>query len=481
MLILTLSFVSHFLTFLPPSLLSSIFSLYFPSISHNPSTHTLHNLKNSIRHNLSIRKNMFMKVYQYPPRRGNGSYWTLLSDGEEELKRAVPLFSTFRPPVIDSDCIYSRGAATTHTVKSKGQYIPLLPRNTLTSTSQAYFSVDGTLSSGARIQSGEEVTTEVVLDSAHLESEAVCYAEERHESDKKIPVHILEHSYAKLGHLAADDLQDCSSESEKEHEACPLTPKRKKSTKKSTFRRMISTDGPSRTSQKDVENEEEEVNSTEEKEIDDGGFHTPPKDQDSSLHLLDTSLLTPLRNLDPDVEIGPISLSPLYTNFVTPKRGTCEENSSSTVNTDSTDVAVVAVCTPTSSSSGAVGTGMFSSSSNPLALNTLPLPLTPLRSFTSGNCAPMGGIGSFDSGIFSPLSVDTFNNIKFSTPVLSPLTDLLQPNTFSTPHPPDFLTPLKVLDLSHSNGNTPHRVGSLGGLGLPGFTPPAASLKTSRK
>lgn len=347
-------------------------------------------------------------------------------------------------------------------MKSRGQYIPLLPRNTLTSTNQAYFSVNSTLSSGARVQPGEEVTTEVVLDSAHLESEAVCYAEENRETDKKVPAHILEHSYAKLGHVTSQDLQDCSSESEKEQEACPPTPKRKKSSKKSTFRRTLSADGTSCTSRKDIE---EEIHSSEEKESDGGGFQTPPKDQDSSLHLLDTSLLTPLRNLGPDVEIGPISLSPFYTNFVTPKRGTCAEEASSS----------------TTSSSAANDVDMFTSSSNPLTSNTLPLPLTPLRSFTSGSCASIGGIGSFDSGIFSPLSADTFSNVKFSTPTLSPLTDLLQPNTFSTPHPPEFLTPLKVLDLSHSNGNTPHRVGSLGGLGLPGFTPPTSSLKTRRR
>ena len=69
---------------------------------------------------------MFAKVFQYPPRRGNGSYWTLLADGEEELKRAHPLFTTLLPPVIDADSAYCR-IPLTHTVKSRGQFTPVLP------------------------------------------------------------------------------------------------------------------------------------------------------------------------------------------------------------------------------------------------------------------------------------------------------------------------------------------------------------------
>ena len=69
---------------------------------------------------------MFAKVFQYPPRHGNGSYWTLLADGEEELKRAHPLFTTLLPPVIDADSAYCR-IPLTHTVKSRGQFTPVLP------------------------------------------------------------------------------------------------------------------------------------------------------------------------------------------------------------------------------------------------------------------------------------------------------------------------------------------------------------------
>ena len=428
---------------------------------------------------------MFMKVYQYPPRRGNGSYWTLLSDGEEELKRALPLFSTFRPPVIDSECIYNRGAASnTHTVKSKGQFIPLLPRSDLTVTNQAYFSVDGTLSSAARVEPEEEVTMKVVLDSANLEYEAICDSNTKLASES-LPAHILEHSYAKLSYIPADGLLDSSSESDKENEGCPPTPKRKKAAgrKPSTSSRLppSKASGVSHPSkgQEQGEHHSEAKEATSDDDSNDGAFQTPPKEQDSSLYLLDSSFLTPLRNLDPGVEIGPISLSPLYTNFVTPKRGTTPTTHSSSSAKPTSDitspVAPTRKLSPTAPSLSVTGIAI-PGSSNPLASNTIPLPLTPLRNFTS---ALGGGVSSFDSGIFSPLSSDTFN-VKFSTPILSPLTDLLQPNTFSTPHPPEFLTPLKVLDSSRGNENTPLRVGSLGALGLPGFTPPAASVKNRR-
>ena len=458
--ICTLSHFSVLHYFTPISLSLSLLHTLSLSLSYTHThTHSLLSQKNSIRHNLSIRKNMFMKVYQYPPRRGNGSYWTLLPDGEEELKRAVPLFSTFRPPVIDSECIYSRGEST-HTVKSRGQFVPLLPRSTLTSTGHPYFAVSGSLGSGARLQSGEEeVTTEVVLDSAHLDSDGVHGLVDREQlkSSDNLPTHIAEHSYAKLLHAPVDGLIDSSSDSERDKSGCPPTPKRKKSSKKSSSRRQASGEGKS-----------DECGTSRDKCCgEEDGFQTPPKEQDSSLNLLDSSLLTPLRNLGPDVELGPISLSPLYTNFVTPKRG----HTHSTPPSSSESEPATSHTPPASSASSS--TGPSASSSNTQASNSLILPLTPLRTFT-------GSVGGFDSGIFSPLNPDTFN-IKFSTPILSPLTDYLQPNTFSTPHPPEFLTPLKVLDSSNGNGNTPLRLGSLEALGLPGFTPPTSALKRSRR
>ena len=421
---------------------------------------------------------MFVKVYQYPPRRGNGSYWTLLSEGEEELKRAVPLFSTFRPPVIDSECVYSRGAApATYTVKSKGQFVPLLPRNCLTTTNQAYFSIDGTLSTGARVQPGGAVTEDIVLDSARLESVAV---DGNHwVQSKNLPAHMLEHSYARLSHIQADDLIYSSSESDKENEGCPPTPKRKKASvrKPSTSSRLPASKSSSVNKGQKQGWFPSETSEAPDDDGDDRSFQTPPKEKDSSLHLLDSSFLTPLRNLDPVIEIGPISLSPLYTNFVTPERDTAPSTGSSATQPALNATSPLAIThrhAPTASVSSAVGAPI------PCSSSALPLPeLTPLCNFTG----VVGGVvGSFDSGIFSPLSSDPFN-VKFSTPVLSPFTaelDLLQPNTFSTPHPPDFLTPLRVLDSSNNGEATPLRVGSLGALGLPGFTPPAAPSKSRR-
>ena len=86
----------------------------------------LSSLQNSIRHNLSIKKSMFQKVYLDPPRRGNGAYWTLLPEGQEEVQRCIKLFATLRPPVID-EFAYSlptSSSSSTHTVRSKGQFVP---------------------------------------------------------------------------------------------------------------------------------------------------------------------------------------------------------------------------------------------------------------------------------------------------------------------------------------------------------------------
>ena len=153
------------------------------------------------------------------------------------------------------------------------------------------------------------------------------------------------------------------------------------------------------------------------------------KDHDNSLNLLDSSFLTPVKNLIPDLEINALSLSPLY-NFVTPKRGS----------------------TPAYTHAN------------------LPSPFTPLKPI-----APT----EVDSGVFSPLRMD---QLKFSTPLrnLSPLTDLLPPNTFSTPQ--DMMLPsLKVFDTSLGLGNTPLRPGSLQALGLPGLTPPSISAQRRYK
>ena len=68
---------------------------------------------------------MFQKVYLDPPRRGNGAYWTLLIEGQEEVQRCIKLFSTLRPPVIDEQAtILLQCSPSTHTVRSRGQFMP---------------------------------------------------------------------------------------------------------------------------------------------------------------------------------------------------------------------------------------------------------------------------------------------------------------------------------------------------------------------
>ena len=70
---------------------------------------------------------MFQKVYLDPPRRGNGAYWTLLPEGQEEVQRCIKLFSTLQPPVIDelaSAQFPVPSSSSTHTVRSRGQFVP---------------------------------------------------------------------------------------------------------------------------------------------------------------------------------------------------------------------------------------------------------------------------------------------------------------------------------------------------------------------
>ena len=82
-------------------------------------------LQNSIRHNLSIKKNLFHKVYIEPPRRGNGAYWTLLNEGIDEVERCMKLFTTLRPPIIDKSSVYYTDSnPQQQVVRSRGQFIP---------------------------------------------------------------------------------------------------------------------------------------------------------------------------------------------------------------------------------------------------------------------------------------------------------------------------------------------------------------------
>ena len=73
---------------------------------------------------------MFQKVYLNPPRRGNGAYWTLLADGQEEVERCIKLFHTLRPPVLDEHSIYNQlGASSSLVVRSSGQFVPVQIKN----------------------------------------------------------------------------------------------------------------------------------------------------------------------------------------------------------------------------------------------------------------------------------------------------------------------------------------------------------------
>ena len=75
---------------------------------------------------MSIKKNLFQKVYIDPPRRGNGAYWTLLSEGQEEVERCMKLLMTLRPPVIDPSSVYLNQGATNSSqiIRSKGKFVP---------------------------------------------------------------------------------------------------------------------------------------------------------------------------------------------------------------------------------------------------------------------------------------------------------------------------------------------------------------------
>ena len=76
---------------------------------------------------MSIKKNLFKKVYVDPPRRGNGAYWTLLDEGVDEVERCMKLFTTLRPPIIDKSSVYFMdNNPSQQIVRSRGQFIPAM-------------------------------------------------------------------------------------------------------------------------------------------------------------------------------------------------------------------------------------------------------------------------------------------------------------------------------------------------------------------
>ncbi len=360
-----------------------------------------------------------MKVYQYPPRRGNGSYWTLLTDGEDELKRAIPLFSTFQPPLIDPESAYNR-TPSTHTVRSRGQFVPVLPRSDKNATNQPYFSVNVCNSFINLIPQHDEVIVEQSLkDNASYK---------KLESDGKtntgIPKHLLDHSYTKQLHstLEAQSLKanDCSmSTIDFPSSEEIFTPKRKKVVsasmkKKSRYSKSRHIANKENWHRYSVCQPSAAFTAT-----------TPSKENDISFGFLDSSLLTPLKDIVNDIEIGGpggISLSPLYANFVSPQNVTPKRPGS----------------------------------------KIIPSPVTPFSD------------PSMDSGIFTPFQLSTSlrsPNRQCSTPLklFSPIPNLMP--GFGTPHE-DFFSSLKV---SSEILDSSIKIGSLQALGLSGLTPPTLS------
>ncbi len=355
---------------------------------------------------------MFMKVYQYPPRRGNGSYWTLLPDGEDELKRAIPLFSTFQPPLIDPESVYNR-TPTTHTVKSRGQFIPVLPRSNRNTTNQPYFSVNSFVMN--LIPQQEQV---LVLGS--LEDTSSVKQDSNKKCITRIPKHLLDHNYTKqlpdsLKYRKSPRGDKCSNKCFIDPEPFPeevFTPKRKKLVHSSVKNRNRYVK-----SQRTFNRENCHGSNASEPTA-----GSPSKEHDISFGFLDSSLLTPLKDIVNDIEIGGpggISLSPLYANFVSPHDGTPKRR---------------------------------------LVSKTGSSPSTPLAD------------PSMDSGIFTPFRLSTSlasPNMQCSTPLklFSPLPNLLP----GTPHR-DLFPSLKV---SHGTPDSSIRIGSLQALGVSGLTPPS--------
>jgi hypothetical protein len=398
--------------------------------------------KNSIRHNLSIRKNMFTKVHQYPPRRGNGSYWTLLSDGEDELARAHPLFTTLLPPIIDPDSVYCR-TPLTHTVKSRGQFMPVLPD---TNRKTPYFALDAPANDG----SSPVVTHSLASPPAHFQEIEVTTATKKQKRvAEKCPNmatvsefsthHLLEHSYSKMvtfepelqlveEELAAEDLVEGSF--------IPHSSAGMESGQGGFMEQGILQVGAC-DSTTDIP-------------------HTPvttPTHPDhahmdsvadcSLTSLLGTSFLTPTKMAAiSDLSFDAISFSPLY-NFVTPQREGaspsgqpavmsshsgnhgntltpnikhCHENRSTTPLRSET-------CSNTSNETG----GIFPRTADPI-----PVPVSDHDTTPSHSSSITGiGISELDSGVFSPFST----SLRFSTPLRLKSVSPLPGNMFSTPQP----------------------------------------------
>lgn len=251
--------------------------------------------KNSIRHNLSIRKGMFTKVHQYPPRRGNGSYWTLLPEGEEELKRAIPLFSTLQPPVIDEQSVYKH-MPSTYKLKSKGQFVPVVPSSG--SPAKPYFGL-GTLQNQPWAQRHSKGLS-------NLNTDPDLHLADQDASDCCPFDHSAATSLHNRPHLLACDTSSCSSDDPDERFPTPKRLKRKHS---------LDSSSPPQASKHNHAH------------IPQKRTATSAASHDHSLDLLDTSFLSPVKDFFADVDLDPISLSPLF-NIVSPNRSTLSSHTS---------------------------------------------------------------------------------------------------------------------------------------------------------
>ena len=393
---------------------------------------------------------MFMKVYQYPSGRGNGSYWTLLSDGEEELKKALPLFDGLHPPMI---CVNhtSHSEPSTSMVKSNEKFVPVLPRSdieanisylSLGNCQSSYQSLDlKSHSSAHSINASDEFVVENTINknARHFisASENIAYRGKENDASAKQaqlirPVHLHDHNYAKeLDSQEHDELTDEAMESvgkemvelavgvwnkgiSKDDSSTSPIPKRKKVCHKSK-KRYESTASHSGFSQHSAGG----VRST---SGNSASFTLPIMERDTALHHMDSCVLTPSKRDLLHADVSKSSFSPSFDCPTTPKQG------HSTLQLEQ----------------------LLISDTYNQSYPYYPSPFTPLNN------------------IFSPFHTDPLEGMKFNTPTnISPLGDL---NSFGPLQPE--LCSLKVLDASRDIGNTPLRPGSLQAFGLHGLTPP---------
>ena len=430
---------------------------------------------------------MFTKVYQYPPRRGNGSYWTLLSDGEEELTKAHPLFTTLLPPIIDAESVYCR-TPLTHTVKSRGQYVPVLPQS---SRVTPYFAGSATQLGHHGNEDDPVITGSSALGMSR-ETAAVSTATKKRKrkcsfdesgdmsssSVTSTPKHLREHSYSKTVtfepeiQLVEEELapEDVVEESFVLHSIPGMESGRAECDSTTDVCRDTCDDAPRQCAT---------PTNPDHTHFDHAQFDTSQESMaDCSLSsLLGSSFLTPTKmaamsEINPDL----ISFSPLY-NFVTPHRGGVSPHPRATMSSSTSNCAhhIHNETTPTAKRCHG---GNVIAPPTYTACTVGPPTLVPISHCSttpSHSHSDMGtGISELDSGVFSPFP----SSLRFSTPLglktISPLVDL-PGNVFNTPQSSERVS-VAERGISHGevSGVTPCRKpGSRQLFPFPGSTPPS--------